>query len=428
MMHAVAHRAAPGPATADGTDWLEIPRLMGVLLWRHWPQLLFWFFAQRVAYFLLMQLAIALGARSALLSMAAVAVLVVTQLVGTIGMFMAVRPSLGLPRHVPAPDAPERPWFNALTLALLPFFAYYAAWGLLEGIWSDFRIGFFRNLGFVSRENPANVMALKGVWVAFALAWAIRAVAHRQLARTGSGAWAVVATVCDAYWVFVGVAVIAKLVGRARDWWHARVAYEAVVHWWQNPFVGWISLQPLKRVVDPLLDIALTLAGAVSMPLVWLAITALIYGLDLRRRQRLGMADARLRYAARRYARLHAGWHMLADKATAGWNSKGVPVLNSLRLTLRAGLPALLTLCLGWQVLAFLDAAAPLAVVKLLGAHSPIEWNLIGQQYTLLFPGVYNLRPGLLAEVLRVVLLAATFSCALARLQARDATPPAGSG
>ena len=81
-------RPAPEPV------WLEVPKLAAMLLWRHWPALLFWFFAQRVAYGLLMDLAIRLAERSALLSYAAIALLIVTQLVATIGMFLALRPSL----------------------------------------------------------------------------------------------------------------------------------------------------------------------------------------------------------------------------------------------------------------------------------------------------------------------------------------------
>ena len=85
----VAGSAALQDTATDVSAWLEIPKLAGRLLWRLWPALLFWFFAQRVAYDLLMDAAIRLAEYSALLSYAAIAVLIVTQLVGTIGMFLA---------------------------------------------------------------------------------------------------------------------------------------------------------------------------------------------------------------------------------------------------------------------------------------------------------------------------------------------------
>lgn len=418
--------AAPSaPATRDPA-WLEIPKLAGVLLWRHWPALLFWFFAQRVAYGLLMDAAIALAEHSALLSYAAIALLIVTQLVGTIGMFLVLRPSLSLAAPGNGNERPIQPWLNALSLALLPFFAYYAAWGLLDGIRRDFGISYFLSVSFDNRENLGDILSLKGLWLALLVAWALREFARRRMAATGHSAWSVLATACEAYWVFVGVAAIASGLAWVKDWWHSRAVYVAVAQWWQNPFVDLkfldaISLAPLKQVLDPVWDLASTVGGAVSMPLIWLAITALIYGLDLRRQQRLDQTDARLRYAVRRYRNLHMAWHKVADKASAGWNSKGVPLFNSLRLVLRAGLPALLTLCLCWQLLAFADAVSWLGVVKLVGPLSTPEQNVIYQPFALLFNAPLGVRAGLLTELLRVVLLAATFSCAMARLREGDA-------
>lgn len=415
--------SAPG---AHESAWLEIPKLAAVLLWRHWPALLFWFFAQRVAYDLLMDLAIKLAEHGALLSYAAIAVLIVTQLVGTIGMFLVLRPSLTLPTRSATGERPIDPWITALAVALLPFFAYYASWGLLEGVRRDFRITYTMSVSFENREDLRDIFSLNGLWFALLAAWIVREIAKRRMAATGHSAWAVVTTICEAYWVFVGVAAIAKGLAMLRDWWHGRAAYVAVADWWgqpfwELPFVGLVSLAPLKRVFDPLWQFVADAAGAVSMPLVWLAITALIYGLDLRRQQRLDRSDARMRFMARRYARLHAAWHLAANKLSAGWNSKGVPLLNSLRLVLRAGLPALLTLCLCWQLLAFFDGMAWLAVTRLLGAHSYQEWEVIGQPWSLLFSSPLGVRPALLTEMLRVVLLAATFACAINRVAATRA-------
>ena len=65
-MHREERMSVAGTAALHDTDagaaWLEIPKLAGRLLWRHWPAMLFWFFAQRVAYDLLMDAAIRLAA------------------------------------------------------------------------------------------------------------------------------------------------------------------------------------------------------------------------------------------------------------------------------------------------------------------------------------------------------------------------------
>ncbi|MEG3792017.1 hypothetical protein V1318_18010 [Lysobacter sp. CCNWLW3] len=401
--------------------WLEIPRLAARLLWRHWPALLFWYFAQRVAYDLLLDGAIALAETSVLLSYAAIALLIVTQLAGTIAMFLALRPSLNsLATHGRTISAaPSQPWLDALAVALLPFFAYYASWGLLEGVKRDFALNYIFGVSFEHRENFNDVLQLRGLWIALLVAWVVRYLAKRRAANSGHAAWTVLATICEAYWVFVGVAAIAKGLAWVKTWWQARVIYAAIADWWQNPFLGLFSLAPIKRALDPAWDLLSTAAGAVVMPLVWLAIVAIFYGLDLRRRQRLDGADAHLHQVGTRYRRLHLVWRTLADKLSAGWTSKGVPVVNSLRLVLRAGLPALLTLCLCWQLLAYADAAAWRVAVHLIGAHDWQTWNVIGQPVSLLFNGPMSVRPALFTELLRVVLLAATFDRAIARLGGR---------
>lgn len=410
-------------AAPAGGDWFAIPRLAARLLWRHWPALLCLFFAQRVAYDLLQKASIALAEKSLLLSYAAIALLIVAQLVGVIGMFLVLRPSLPTQAGgagVPDTQAPQ-PWLNALAVALLPFFAYYASWGLLDGIKRDFMLTYISSVSFENRESLSNILQVRGIWIALAVAWALRAFAKRRAAATGHGVWAIVATVCEAYWVFVGVSAIALGIARAKDWWHERAVYVAVSDWWRQPFwelpfAGLVSLEPLKRVLDPAWDVVSTAAGAVAMPLVWLAITAIVYGLDLRRRQRMGDADAQVDTLTARFQGMHVAWRKVADKASAGWTSKGVPVVNSLRLVLRAGLPALLTLCLCWQLLATVDAWAWRVVTRMIGAHEWREWQVLAQPLLVLVNGPLSLRPALFTELLRIVLLAAAFDRAVAHL------------
>lgn len=130
----------------------------------------------------------------------------------------------------------------------------------------------------------------------------------------------------------------------------------------------------------------------------------------------MGDADAQADTLASRFQGMHVAWRKMAAKASKGWTSKGVPVVNSLRLVLRAGLPALLTLCLGWQLLAAVDAWAWRWATRAMGAREWQEWQVIAQPLLVLVNGPLSLRPALLTELLRIVLLAATFDRAVARL------------
>src|SRR5690606_15561254 len=140
----------PFALSTTSRAWLDILRLSGRLLAAHWPALLFWFFVQRVAYDAALELGIALVGTSLLLAYAVIALLVVGQLATTIAMFLCLRPSLPMlsRRDLPAADPRAHDWSRALAVALLPFFAYYATWGLLDGLRRDFQIGFVRHYAF----------------------------------------------------------------------------------------------------------------------------------------------------------------------------------------------------------------------------------------------------------------------------------------
>ncbi len=399
---------------------MAIPALAGRLLWRHWPALLALFFAQRLAYDVLLMAGVVLAEQGVLLSYAAVALLIVTQLVGVIAMFLVLRPSMPAmqsPAGLPALPT-QRAWLDVLAVALLPFFAYYATWGLLDGVKRDFILTYQGWVSFERREPLQDILALRGLWVALALSWALRHVSKRRFEATRHGGWALVVAACEAYWLFVGAAVIARAWAAAHAWWQSRVVYASMTQWWENPLVGAVSLAPAKRVVDPAWDVLATAGSAITMPLVWLAIAAIIYGIDLRRRGRFDAHDARARLVGRRYRNLHPVWKKAIGKVSGGWSGKGIPLVNAVRLVLRAGLPALLVLCVGWALLDFVGAHAWGVATEMIGPRPWSEWRTFGQPLSLLFNGPMSLQPALFTQLLRIVLLAATFDRAVASLRA----------
>ncbi|MGN7726947.1 hypothetical protein ACTJIL_14170 [Luteimonas sp. 22616] len=444
-MNSVAVESAlPAGDSSSGEwrAWVRIPQLAARLLWNHWPQLLFWFFAQRVSYYLGMKLAVALALQSPLLGYVGIALLVLVQLVTTAMMFIAVKPSLPAVSSAREGDwlPPMQPWSNSLGAALLPFFAFYVTWGLLENVKRDFGASFFdhdlaaalnqalqsKGTGEAAPDyvNWRNVMGLPGLWIALLVSAVVRYFAKLRAASTQRLGWMLLATLCEAYWVFIGVTAIASVTGDVKQAWHETRAWVAVAAWWENPVVFRVSLDGAKQfVLAPVLAFVRTVAGAVLLPLVWLAITAIIYGLDLRRRHRIDAADKRLGGLAARYQRSNFLVRNVAGKLSGGWVSKGVPVLNSIRLVLRAGLPALVTLCLGWELLTFVDAWGWRAVVSLIGPMDYDAWRAVATPAGMLVGDPTSVQPTLLVQVLRTVLLAATFDRAIARLGAAQRPP-----
>lgn len=416
---------------AQQAGW-DIPALAGRMLWRHWPALVFWFFAQRVTYQLGLKLSIVLTTQSPLLGYVGISLLVLVQLITTAMMFIALKPSLSSAAGQVPNDwlPPMRPWAESLSAALLPFFAFYVTWGFLENVKRDFGLHFFdQDLanainkaiepgGALSKhQNWRDVMHLQGLWIAVVVAGVIRYLAKHRAASSPRLSWRLLATACEAYWVFIGVTVIASVMGDFKQVWQDTRIYQAVATWWENPFVFYWSLQGLKQWIAPAMTSLGTVTKAALLPLVWLAITAIIYGLDLRKRQRIDRADARLATLADEYQHSHFLVRQLGGKLSGGWDSKGVPVVNSLRLVLRAGLPALLTLCVGWELLAFLDAWGWRAAVRVIGPMDQDTWHNVATPVGMLIGDPTSLQPSLFAQVLRTVLLAATFDRAIAHLR-----------
>ncbi len=287
----------------------------------------------------------------------------------------------------------------------------------------DFRLSYIFWVPTTNYEPLENILEIKGLWVALLIAWAVRAYSKRRSAGSGHIGWTMLATACEAYWVYVGVAAINQGIAWLKDWWHARVVSVAIADWWENPLALYQLLPSIKRVVVPVWDFLATAAGGMILPLVWLAITAIVYGLDLRRAHRIDDADERLGHVASRFKNAPWALRTLASKASAGWIGKGVPVVNSLRLVLRAGLPALLTLCVCWQLLAFLDAATwRTLMVWWVGPVDPLRGEIMTGVIATLFSDPLAMRPPLFSELVRVALLAATFDRAIAHLP-RAAVP-----
>lgn len=410
--------AYPEDSAATTSPWWAIPRLSLSLLGRHWPALVFWFFLQRVLYDLLIDGAIGVAGTSLLLAYAALAVLVVTQLATVIAMFLCLRPSLPVLSHRDVPQAPRsgNRWMRAVTVALLPFFAYYTTWGLLDGLRRQFQLDYIFSVVAEEKVSLQDVLNLRGLWIALLVSAVIRHVSKQRAASSNAVGWPMLATACEAYWVFVGARAIAQVFGVGKTWWYQRVAFANIMYWWDDPRALFHLLAPLKHALLPAWDLLTTAFGGVVLPLVWLAIAAIIYGMDLKRAHRLDSADERLAAMSARFSALPLLVRKLAGKASDGWTSKGVPVTNSLRLVLRAGLPAVVVLCVSYQALELLDSWAWRGAVHLLGPHAGHWWNVIGQPVSALVGGPLSTRPSLLTEPLRVVLLAATFDCAIARL------------
>jgi hypothetical protein len=388
-------------------------RLTGRLFAAYWPVLFFWFLVQHVTHRPLLDASVRLGLFNRPLGFLGLAILVVVQLLCTIAMLQALRPGMSSLAQV---GDGLRARFrgghlaDAIAVALLPFFAYYATWGLLRDIVGQYSYELLRHIAGLGLPGPLDIIKAPGLWVTIAITYFVRSISVKWHDRTKSPWWSILATICEAYWVFLGVLAIASYKQMPWDWWHHRIVYVEWQRWWDNPrdFLG-----PIKLAIDPVLALGMEGIRVAILPLVWLAIAAIIYGHDVRASGDLTESHARVTRLHARYARLPRVLQWMAESWSDGWRKKALPVVNSLRLLLRAGLRPALALCVCYVALQFVCSWAFRGAVWVIGPQDRDVWNVILGPLSLLVGDMSGQTRSLIQEPLRICLLAAAVEVTL---------------
>lgn len=408
--------------------------LTGRLWWRHWPQLVLLVLVGFLANHVLLEIAVSLGLRNHVLGLCSLGIVVLVKLVVIVMMFHVLRPSLpviaGLspgsaPRPAPTTGDGARPhrFVEILALALAPFFAYYAAWGFLGDTVRDYSLRYLgANSPFDSRGNPLDAMDAPGLIVVVAGAWVLRKLATWRHTQHPSPVWKILITLCEATWLFIGLFVISQWQAQVVEWWHSRVVWHEWRDVTQSLQVQWpTALSAYGDVISAVGRLALY----ALLPVVWLAMTALIYGREVRQADELLASNTRFAEIAKRYRGLPALAHRSSEHFVKGYRGRFLPVVNSVRLTLTAGLPLLLLLCLGYRALNWLSLWAWIGVTHWIGPHSFPAWRVIGNALGLLLVDPLQTNASVLVEPLRICLLAAVLETALAASTSTAEAPTA---
>src|SRR5690606_3895251 len=112
-------------------------------------------------------------------------------------------------------EAPPSGFAIALLAVLVPFYGYYAGWGLLgDTLRSYSQIFLATQMSQIDFNDPkATPTALEVSqtgWVILAvlLVWAIRKFAKYFSERTGKQSWSMLIVLCEATWALLGLYVI----------------------------------------------------------------------------------------------------------------------------------------------------------------------------------------------------------------------------
>jgi hypothetical protein len=250
---------------------------------------------------------------------------------------LAGRPRPGVPSTVFDTETPLR----TLGLALGPFLAVYSLWGMVdERVHALFRVN-AQAFGLAPEEWSVSFAR----WPAYAgiavVALVLRIGLNAVLVRAGQRWLRVPVVLCEGTWVFSSFFVLGRLIGPVWTWLTSRAFWVGTENaWyqfaaglpnWRLPFGTWTLPHTVQEGWGWFWAAFLPgLSLSILLPLVWLALAAVVHGWrEFRAMDLLTGTPARrgIRPSLPRWA----------DWLTADLRGKYLPVASSLRLILAAG-------------------------------------------------------------------------------------------
>lgn len=294
---------------------------------------------------------------------------VIASLVSLVLMIHAVERGLHSPREIlrrhrasrptePPPIPPQvfdrESGLTVVAVALGPFLAVYALWGLVEDeVRQLFQINILLS-GLGGTDNwSINFSRVTFYVVLAAAAWLTKQLLELGLRRRPTRWLAIPTVVADGIWVFASFLAIVAGFDRITDWLSNRVFWRVLTDGWRS-FLG--LLPDLRLPFDLTLPQALdraavwlwetgvpTFANSILLPLMWLALTATVFGWrrlsgrDFVTGTRFASAAEAMTVRAAALPGFRGPVSTVLSWATADLRTKYLPVLHSLRLVLRGG-------------------------------------------------------------------------------------------
>jgi hypothetical protein len=417
------------------------------LCWRYWPQLVAIYLVGWLGRKGAIELAAYVGWDNDVWASLIMPFAGLARLGSYVGMFLVLRPAIPALAALPRRTARSVDVFANI---IVPFFAIYLAWKLFAEDWLDFetaalnyRVGDAMmktvTTGQASELHPDQLPASTTTWVIIASALVIRYVLSRF--KESLPGWMIAVRVyVDALWVFLTVSFAASqgvsFLVNPTGW----LARRRIVVWFNDTRAELFShFAPLEHLWDAVMLVLRTVFGGATIPLLWLAVAGIVYGVsmpgwrDTARRVVGSRADLVFERAAAGTKRFgERGWRVPQTLGQRLWawciarlGNYGT-IVDSARLVLHGGFLALALYIFGYLGLAWLDMAGAFYrpelsagylfrfVAWLFGPHPLDFWNG--------FTDTIALASHMIIEPLRVCLIASTVAYCLEHVRSQEAT------
>lgn len=291
-----------------------------------------------------------------------------------VAMFFVLRRAIPALAALPSRSARS---IDVFSTVIVPFFAIYLAWKLFAEDWIafeaqalEYRIGDAMMTPGPVELHPETLPVSNLTWALIFAALVARYVLSRFKDRMPG--WVIAIRVyVDALWVFLGVSFAAskdlKIVLNPTGW----LSERRIVVWFSETRAELFShLRPLEALWDTATWAVSTVFGGATIPLLWLAVAAIVYGVTIPEDWRGAarrVAGQRAHWVFERAARekrVRQRWSQLPDVHRAearDWMLSRLgnyrTITDAARLILHGGVLALSLYVLGYLGLAWLDMA-----------------------------------------------------------------------
>jgi hypothetical protein len=398
---------------------LTILASTGRVLLRHWPALLAWFLAGRIVHYVGIEIAGYVGAWTSTVGFLILPLAILARLISFVAMFLVLRDGLReLQAIAPLPQAGaerRRTFLTTLLASILPFFAIYAAWGMLRDDVTAYSARALEVNSGILLQSIVDQTDAPEREIALNLSFNVWTVSIIVLAYAGRWAWkkwaarlpkavSLVAVYLEAVWVCFSLFLIRDGISAFTGWVDTRVGVQ-----WIGAVRAWFDekLLPVAWVWDGIEWFVGEVAGLIAEPLAWLAIAGVIYGqaiavekpwanhhLFARGRKRMNSIPGPIRRVLTEIGKDFAG--------------RFTPIVNAFVLMWRAGPVRIATYVLLYTLVLALSASGLRLIALLIGPQDLFGfWSVADVALALLIAAII--------EPVRVALVASAYDAALGR-------------
>ncbi|MGB3229553.1 MAG: hypothetical protein WA944_06495 [Mycobacterium sp.] len=340
-----------------------------------------------------------------------------------VAMFLVLRS--GIPVLAAQPRRSSRQ-IDVFATIIVPFFAIYLAWQMFREDWLafeartlDYRIGEAMMTPGLTELHPDSLPVSNATWLVIAAALISRYLLTWFKDKL-PGWFLGVRIYVDALWVFLVLTLSANqgltLLLNPSGW----LAQRRIVVWFNDTREAAFShLQLAETVWDAAMWALRTVLGGAAVPLIWLAVAGIVYGVSATADWRSTVREVAGNRVQTRWQRVPGKLRTEVGDYTEKQLGKFKPIADSAKLLFHAGLPALSLYVLAYLVLAWLDMSGSFyrpqlgsgylyrGMASLIGPHPFLFWN--GAINTL------ALISQLIIEPLRICLIATMLAYSLHR-------------